>query len=94
LRGEALAGPTGRVPGLMASSLVAILAGRQKDHLWESRQQLYRWRPSPWLPTVDPNEKKQYMVLRHLLSWWKVYVKNNTPLLMVGLRLNTFCREE
>jgi hypothetical protein len=24
-------------------------------------------RPSPWLPTVDPNEKRQPMVLRHLL---------------------------
>jgi hypothetical protein len=29
-------------------------------------------RPSLWLPTADPNEKRQSMVLRHLLSWWKV----------------------
>jgi hypothetical protein len=26
-----------------------------------------------WLPTEDPDEKRQSMVLRHLLSCWKVY---------------------
>jgi hypothetical protein len=46
--------------------------GVQRGLLWEIRWQLYRRRPSPWLPMVDPDEKRQSVVLRHLLSWRKV----------------------
>jgi hypothetical protein len=42
---------------------------------------------------ADAGEKRQSMVVRHLLSWWKVDEYNCIPLLKVGLRLNTFCRE-
>ena len=43
---------------------------------------------------VDPDEKRQFMVLRHVLSWWKVDEKQY-PALRVGLRLNTcYSREE
>jgi hypothetical protein len=57
------------------------------------------WRKShcsvPLLPTVDPNEKRQSMVLRHLLSWRRVAMSKTVPqFLRAGLRLNTFCREE
>lgn len=30
-------------------------------------------RHSPWLPTADPEEKRQSMFFRHLLSWQKVH---------------------
>jgi hypothetical protein len=39
--------------------------------LWEIKWWLYRQRP-PWLQTADSLEKRQSMVLRYLLSWWKV----------------------
>jgi hypothetical protein len=28
---------------------------------------------------ADPDEKRQSMVLRHLLSWWRVVMVNCTP---------------
>jgi hypothetical protein len=37
---------------------------------WDSR--LFRWKPVPLLPTEDPSEKRQSMLLRHWLSWCKV----------------------
>jgi hypothetical protein len=47
------------------------------------------------LPTADPNEKKQSIVLRHLLSQWRVAMSKTVPhFLRADLRLNTFCREE
>ena len=41
--------------------------GAQKGLLWKTRWLLYRLRPSLWLPTVDPDEKRQTMILRNLL---------------------------
>jgi hypothetical protein len=38
----------------------------------EIRWWLCRQRLSPWIPKADPYEKKQFMVLRYLLSWRKV----------------------
>ena len=37
------------------------------------RQLLYSQSPSLWLLMVDPNEKRQSMVLRHLLPWQKAF---------------------
>jgi hypothetical protein len=51
-------------------------------------------KPFPWLPTADPHEKRQSMVLSHLLSWWRLDEKEYIPLLRADLRLNTFCRED
>ena len=43
---------------------------------------------------VDADEKR-CMVLRHLLSWWRVVMSETIPhFLRAGLKLNTFCREE
>jgi len=36
---------------------------------------------------VDPNEKRQSMVLRHLLSWQKVDAKNHTSLSWGGTEI-------
>jgi hypothetical protein len=47
----------------------------QRGLQWEIRQQLYRQTPSLWLPMADPDEKRQSMVLIHLLSWQKVDCK-------------------
>jgi hypothetical protein len=33
--------------------------------------QLFRRRPAPFFPTADRDEKRQSMVLKHLLSWWR-----------------------
>jgi hypothetical protein len=52
--------------------LFAVIAGSTEGLSMEIRQQINRQRPSPRLPMVDPDEKRQSMVLRHLLSWWKV----------------------
>jgi hypothetical protein len=42
---------------------------------------------------VDADEKR-CMVLRHLLSWWRVVMSETiTHFLRAGVRLNTFCRE-
>ena len=44
---------------------------------------------------ADPNEKTQSMVLRHLLSWQRVVMRETVPCsLRAGPKLNTFCREE
>jgi hypothetical protein len=44
---------------------------------------------------LDPNGKRQSMVLRHFLSWQRVAMSKTVPyFLRAGLRLNTFCREE
>jgi hypothetical protein len=44
---------------------------------------------------MDPDEKRQPMVLRHLLSWWRVVMSEALPhFLRAGLGLITFCREE
>lgn len=49
---------------------------------WEYREAFYsRQRPSPWLSTADPDEKRWSMVLRPLLP---------RPLLREGLRLIPF----
>jgi hypothetical protein len=44
---------------------------------------------------AHPDEKRQSMVLRHLLSWQRVAMSKTAPhFLRAGLRINTFCREE
>jgi hypothetical protein len=44
---------------------------------------------------ADHNEKRQFMILKRLLSWWRAVMNETLPhFLRVGLRLNTFCREE
>jgi hypothetical protein len=44
---------------------------------------------------ADPDEKRQSMALRHLLSWKRIVMSKIVPhFLRAGLRLNTFCREE
>jgi hypothetical protein len=44
---------------------------------------------------VDPDEKRQSMVLRNLLSWWRVAMsKTIHHFLKKGLGLNIFCKEE
>jgi hypothetical protein len=56
---------------------------------------LFRGRPAPLLPMGDPDEKGQSMVLKHLLSWWRVVMSETippSPFLREGLKLNTFCR--
>ena len=57
--------------------------------------QLFRGRPAPLFPMVDPNEERQSMVLKHLLSWLRVVMSETVPhFLRAGLRLNTICRVE
>lgn len=43
-------------------------------------------------PHADPGEKRQSVVLRHLLSWQRVVMGKTVPhfLKRLGLRLNTF----
>jgi hypothetical protein len=79
-RGALAAGPAGReslvVPGglELCSGWVAVVAGStERGLLWEIRQWPSRQRP-PWLLMVDMGEKRQSMVLRHLLLWQKVDV--------------------
>jgi hypothetical protein len=48
--------------------------GAQKGLLQEIRQWLCKQKSSPWLPMVNLDEKRQSMILRHLLSWQKVDV--------------------
>lgn len=72
-RGRALAGPSVTVLGLtvvagLSLGLVVAMAGSTEK---PSMGRLYKQKPSPWLPTVDPNEKWQTMVLRYLLSCGK-----------------------
>jgi hypothetical protein len=44
---------------------------------------------------ANPDEKRQSIILRHLLSWWRVLIRKTVPhFVRAGLRLNTFCREE
>jgi hypothetical protein len=46
-------------------------------------------------PTVGPDEKRQSMILRCLLSWRRVVMCETLPhFLRVSLRLDTFCKEE
>jgi hypothetical protein len=42
--------------------------GALRGLLREISYRLFRRRPIPLLPTADPDEKRQSMVLRHLLS--------------------------
>jgi hypothetical protein len=47
------------------------------------------------LPMADPDEKRQSMVSRHLLTWRKVVMSKTVPHFSgAGLRLNNFCRED
>jgi hypothetical protein len=68
--------PQGGILGLKAATGFGLawwpLSGAQRGLLWEIRLQLYKRRPSPWLPTAELDEKRQSMTLRHLLSWRKV----------------------
>ena len=44
---------------------------------------------------VDPEEKRQSMVLKYLLSWQRVVMSETVPhFLRAYLRFNIFCREE
>jgi hypothetical protein len=44
---------------------------------------------------ADIYEKRQLIVLRHLLSWWRVVMNETIPHFpREGLRLNNFCRKE
>ena len=70
VEGKAVASPEGRV--LSLGLAWQLWLGVQTGLLWNIRRQLYRQRPSPLLPTADLYEKRQSMVLRHLLSWQKV----------------------
>ena len=46
-------------------------------------------------PQAGPDEKRQFLVLKHLLSWQRVVMSETVPpFLRAGLRLNAFCREE
>jgi hypothetical protein len=40
--------------------------------LWETRHRFFRRRPVPLLAMTDPDEKRQFMVLKYLLSWREV----------------------
>jgi hypothetical protein len=51
-------------------SLVCWQLWLERGLLWEIRLRLSRWRPSPWLST-NLDEKRQSIVLGHLLSWQK-----------------------
>jgi hypothetical protein len=56
---------------------------------------LVRGKPAPLFLSEDPDEKRQSMVLKHLLSWQRLLMSETVShFLRVGLRLNTFCREE
>lgn len=46
----------------------------QRGLLQEIRQQLCRQKLSLYLPKADLDEKRQFMILKHLLSWSKVDV--------------------
>jgi hypothetical protein len=42
-------------------------------------------------PMAHPDEKRQFMVLKHLLSWQRVVMSETVPhFLRDGLRLNAF----
>jgi hypothetical protein len=57
--------------------------------------QLFGWRPVPLLPTVNPNKKRQSVILKHLLPWSRVVMSETLPhFLRTSLGLNTFCRQE
>jgi hypothetical protein len=47
--------------------------GHREAFYGKFRQLLYSQSPSLWLLMVDPNEKRQSMVLRHLLPWQKAF---------------------
>ena len=45
--------------------------------------------------TLDPDEKRQAMILKHLLSWRRVLMSETAlPFLRACLKLNTCCKEE
>ena len=63
--------------------------------LWLRKLNGFRQRPAPLLPTEDPDEKRQSMVLKHLLSWQRVVMSETIPhFLRAVLRLSNFCMEE
>jgi hypothetical protein len=65
----------GSSPWLVAMWLVWLgNSGWKNSETFHGRLdgQIFGQRPSPWLPTADLDEKKQFIVLRHLLSCWKV----------------------
>jgi hypothetical protein len=47
--------------------------------------QLFRRRSVPLLPAADPDEKRQSMVSRHLLSWQRVAITKTVPPLSQGV---------
>jgi hypothetical protein len=49
--------------------LVETMAGNANRPPAGDQMQLFRRSPAPLLPTADPDEKRQSMALRHLLSW-------------------------
>ena len=57
---------------------------------------LFRRRPAPLFPTAGPDENRQSMVLRHLLSWQRVVMSFKTVphFLWAHLMLNTFGPEK
>jgi hypothetical protein len=46
--------------------------------------QLFRGRSAPFPPSAGPGEKRQSMVLRHLLSWWRVVMSETVSPLSQG----------
>jgi hypothetical protein len=58
--------------GVGLGFVAAVAFSVQKGLLGEIRLQIYRRRTSSWLPMADSYEKRQTMVLRHSLLWWKV----------------------
>jgi hypothetical protein len=79
-RGELQLDPLGTksLTCLLRQQFWAWLGGGLGWGHWEAfyrevwQQRLLKRRPSPLFPMADPDEKRQAMVLRHLLSWWKV----------------------
>jgi hypothetical protein len=52
-------------------SLVGVMSKNLPERDWT---RLFSQRPATLLPTADPDGKRQCMVLRHLLSWWRVVI--------------------
>ena len=49
--------------------MVAAVAGGQEGHQARGLMRLIKERPATLLQHLDPDEKRQYVVLRHSLSW-------------------------
>ena len=57
------------------------MLGAQRSLLWEIRHGSLE---EDLLPMVDPDEKRQSMVLKHLLSWQRVLMSKTVPHFLGG----------